>query len=55
MPMEASDIDALIISAQGGNRDAFAEVVVELYPQLAGFLAFHAPTLTPPCGFDFHR
>ena len=37
-------IDAIVAVAQGGDRDAFASLVVELYPQLAGFLAFHAPT-----------
>jgi RNA polymerase sigma-70 factor, ECF subfamily len=44
MAMEPKDIDVLIVAAQGGDREAFATVVVELYPQLAGFLAFHAPT-----------
>ncbi len=42
--MDEHAIDQLVIAAQGGDRDAFAQVVVELYPQLAGFLAFHAPT-----------
>lgn len=42
--MEPDRIDALVATAQGGDRDAFASLVVELYPQLAGFLAFHAPT-----------
>src|SRR3954462_12394906 len=42
--MDVHAIDQLVIAAQGGDRDAFATVVVELYPQLAGFLAFHAPT-----------
>ncbi len=44
MTLDPSDIDDLITKAQSGNRDAFAEVVVDLYPQVAGFLAFHAPT-----------
>jgi RNA polymerase sigma-70 factor (ECF subfamily) len=42
--MDEHAIDQLVVAAQGGDRDAFAQVVVELYPQLAGFLAFHAPT-----------
>lgn len=42
--MEPDRIDALVAIAQAGDRDAFASLVVELYPQLAGFLAFHAPT-----------
>lgn len=42
--MEPDRIDVIVVAAQGGDRDAFASLVVELYPQLAGFLAFHAPT-----------
>jgi RNA polymerase sigma factor (sigma-70 family) len=42
--MDAGALDALVQAAQGGDRDAFASVVVAIYPQLAGFLAFHAPT-----------
>ena len=37
-------MDALVTLAQGGDHDAFARLVVAVYPQLAGFLAFHAPT-----------
>ncbi len=44
MILDAHAIDRLVVTAQGGDRDAFAAVVVGLYPQLAGFLAFHAPT-----------
>jgi len=44
MPRDPSQLDALVVSAQGGDRQAFTEVVVEVYPQLAGFLAFHAPS-----------
>lgn len=44
MTMEPERIDTLIAAAQAGDREAFASVVVELYPQLTGFLAFHAPT-----------
>jgi len=33
-----------VVAAQGGDREAFTSLVVEFYPQLAGFLAFHAPT-----------
>jgi RNA polymerase sigma-70 factor (ECF subfamily) len=43
-PMDPGQLDALVVSAQGGDRQAFAQVVVEVYPQLAGFLAFHAPS-----------
>ena len=41
---DPEQLDALVALAQGGDRDAFASVVVGIYPQLAGFLAFHAPT-----------
>jgi RNA polymerase sigma-70 factor, ECF subfamily len=43
-PLDPGQLDALVVSAQGGDRQAFSQVVVEVYPQLAGFLAFHAPT-----------
>jgi RNA polymerase sigma-70 factor, ECF subfamily len=43
-PLDPSQLDALVVSAQGGDRQAFSRVVVEVYPQLAGFLAFHAPS-----------
>ncbi len=43
-PLDPGQLDALVVSAQGGDRQAFSRVVVEVYPQLAGFLAFHAPT-----------
>ena len=43
-PFDPGQLDALVMSAQGGDRQAFSQVVVEVYPQLAGFLAFHAPT-----------
>lgn len=43
-PLDPSQLDALVVLAQGGDRQAFSRVVVEIYPQLAGFLAFHAPT-----------
>jgi RNA polymerase sigma-70 factor (ECF subfamily) len=43
-PLDTAQLDALVVSAQGGDRQAFSQVVVEVYPQLAGFLAFHAPT-----------
>lgn len=36
--------DALALRAQAGDREAFSELVVALYPQLTGFLAFHAPS-----------
>lgn len=42
--MDGARIDALVIAAQAGDRDAFTQLVVEFYPQLTGFLAFHAPT-----------
>ena len=42
--MDSVRIDALVVAAQAGDRDAFASLVVVCYPQLAGFLAFHAPT-----------
>src|SRR5258708_5510062 len=42
--LDPERIDALVAVAQGGDRDAFASLVVGLYAQLAGFLAFHAPT-----------
>src|SRR5271156_5810119 len=42
--MAAERIEALVVAAQGGDREAFTSLVVEFYPQLAGFLAFHAPT-----------
>jgi RNA polymerase sigma-70 factor (ECF subfamily) len=42
--MAPERIDALVLAAQGGDREAFTSLVVEFYPQLAGFLAFHAPT-----------
>ena len=42
--MEPDRIDVIVAAAQAGDRDAFASLVVELYPQIAGFLAFHAPT-----------
>ena len=42
--MAPERIDALVVAAQGGDREAFTGLVVEFYPQLAGFLAFHAPT-----------
>jgi RNA polymerase sigma-70 factor, ECF subfamily len=42
--LDCDHIDALITLAQGGDHDAFAQVVVAIHPQLAGFLAFHAPT-----------
>jgi RNA polymerase sigma-70 factor (ECF subfamily) len=44
MPLEPDRIDEIVAAAQAGDREAFASLVVELYPQLAGFLAFHAPT-----------
>ncbi|MBA3698789.1 MAG: sigma-70 family RNA polymerase sigma factor [Planctomycetes bacterium] len=40
--LDPGQLDALVVSAQGGDRQAFSRVVVEVYPQLAGFLAFHA-------------
>jgi RNA polymerase sigma-70 factor (ECF subfamily) len=43
-PLDPSQLDTLVVSAQGGDRQAFSKVVVEVYPQVAGFLAFHAPT-----------
>lgn len=43
-PLDPGQLDTLVVSAQGGDRQAFSQVVVEVYPQLAGFLAFHAPT-----------
>lgn len=43
-PLDPGQLDALVVSAQGGDRQAFSQVVVEVYPQLAGFLAFHAPS-----------
>ena len=43
-PLAPGQLDALVVSAQGGDRQAFSRVVVEDYPQLAGFLAFHAPS-----------
>lgn len=43
-PLDPGQLDALVVSAQGGDRQAFSRVVVEVYPQLAGFLAFHAPS-----------
>ena len=43
-PLDPSQLDALVVVAQGGDRQAFSRVVVEVYPQLAGFLAFHAPS-----------
>lgn len=43
-PLDPGQLDALVASAQGGDRQAFSRVVVEVYPQLAGFLAFHAPS-----------
>lgn len=43
-PLDSTQLDALVIAAQGGDRPAFSRVVVEVYPQLAGFLAFHAPS-----------
>lgn len=36
--------DALALRAQAGDREAFSALVVALYPQLTGFLAFHAPS-----------
>jgi RNA polymerase sigma-70 factor (ECF subfamily) len=42
--LDPIQLDVLVATAQGGDRQAFAAVVVEVYPQLAGFLAFHAPT-----------
>jgi RNA polymerase sigma factor (sigma-70 family) len=42
--MAPERIDALVVAAQGGDHEAFTGLVVECYPQLAGFLAFHAPT-----------
>ncbi len=42
--MDPERIDVVVAAAQAGDRDAFANLVVELYPQIAGFLAFHAPT-----------
>lgn len=35
--------DELALRAQAGDREAFSALVAALYPQLAGFLAFHAP------------
>ncbi len=42
--MTPERIAALVVAAQGGDREAFTSLAVEFYPQLAGFLAFHAPT-----------
>lgn len=42
--MDDARIDTLVSAAQAGDREAFTQLVIEFYPQLTGFLAFHAPT-----------
>jgi len=43
-PDDRPGLDDLVALAQGGDHDAFAQVVVAVHPQIAGFLAFHAST-----------
>lgn len=41
--MDQTRVDTLVAAALAGDLESFNQLVIHVYPQLVGFLAFHAP------------